>query len=976
MKKNRLKIITFTLLLAVLSVLMCGLVLADEETEIYKISYYVNGSVAYTDEVEAGESTVLRQENDSTDGAFLGWSTIDGEFYAKGSGITPSKSVSLYASYGGGTAYTSSAFLSAVQAGNNYISLGASITLDNTVSLSDKIYFINTNGFTLTISGKYAFSGQNYGLVIMGAGAVNHTFDGVDTRYVEGGFASISPMHSQSNLIFSIGKGATVSSNAYLIESTRDLTMLEGGVSLSIYGEASAYAYIRSNGIRNARVTAYDASSVTMSAQHLFEDVKEEEYDGYLAYLTIEGGYHSYASITSFAEKSGNYRVVLHGGEYSTDISSFFSDANYVLLENEGTYFFEQCVHSGPFKNEMTLECEEPGDVTHVCKYCDLEYVVNYSEGPGHSYIYELEQDYIVTEETTEPGIYHKRCRRCGNTETEHFYPEPDKVWVSIYVDDGKGGEIEYRVRSSEIYEFVGTELLAFTLIGVLDDYDLLETDVVAVEVPLGTTVIHGDARTSNGKLIPSGAFYRNAYLKRVILPESIVNIEKYSFSDMARLETIEGIEYVTGTIYEHAFEQSTTHFGFDRLTINASVIEQYAFHNAHIRKTLTIGAGVTSIAQNAFLLDYESAIKEIFIEDYIPDTEGETLQTADGKIDTFGHNATGQQFTGKEIVFTSHNYTLDESIPPSCTEKGKNIYSCSRCALERVVVDESNEPEGHDFSEEWTVIIIPTCQEHGWEAHICTKCGEHDEETKRQSISNKDPNFVGIMGYHDFSHGTQEYCFRLNGEPGYKCESAWYTLGVCQCGAIDTEFQTTRIDYEPLSVGGFHAGREDKGILVEPTCVLPGEKLEECSICGRQWYSEVDPTGLHLYPGTGTVIRESTCVEQGLREFICTSCGDQVTGPIPINENAHLYGESVVVREPTETERGVSVKICERCERQISESIDMLGSDDKGLPPWAIALIVVGGVLFAGGIGLTLYFTLFKKKRPGSNYTFKSIQR
>ena len=58
-------------------------------------------------------------------------------------------------------------------------------------------------------------------------------------------------------------------------------------------------------------------------------------------------------------------------------------------------------------------------------------------------------------------------------------------------------------------------------------------------------------------------------------------------------------------------------------------------------------------------------------------------------------------------------------------------------------------------------------------------------------------------------------------------------------------------------------------------------------------------------------------------------------------------------------------------CGETTTQGIKRLTADHS-LPTYAIVLIIVGAVLLAGGVALTLYFTLFKKKKISEGYKYK----
>ena len=74
------------------------------------------------------------------------------------------------------------------------------------------------------------------------------------------------------------------------------------------------------------------------------------------------------------------------------------------------------------------------------------------------------------------------------------------------------------------------------------------------------------------------------------------------------------------------------------------------------------------------------------------------------------------------EAVFTekedAHNYTLQTTVLPTCTEAGYTLYECSECGIQKKSdVFPSN---GHDFED---TTVEPTCTEVGYTIHACKNC-------------------------------------------------------------------------------------------------------------------------------------------------------------------------------------------------------------------------------------------------------------
>ena len=208
--------------------------------------------------------------------------------------------------------------------------------------------------------------------------------------------------------------------------------------------------------------------------------------------------------------------------------------------------------------------------------------------------------------------------------------------------------------------------------------------------------------------------------------------------------------------------------------------------------------------------------------------------------------------------------------------------------------------------------------------------------------------------------------------ENGSVCINEYCIVGKCKCGALN------RRDLEDayiISPNGTHDyDTENPKIIKESNCGEDGIVQYSCKVCNNKIDVTLPPTGENHKWDAGTVILAPTCTDTGIREFRCTVC-DSNKGikqtKISIDSSNHAWNEGFVEREPTEMVSGVMRITCTRCNESFTEGINKL-PPKQSLPLWAIILFSVGGVLLVGGVVLTLYFTLFKKKRASDGYKYK----
>lgn len=244
------------------------------------------------------------------------------------------------------------------------------------------------------------------------------------------------------------------------------------------------------------------------------------------------------------------------------------------------------------------------------------------------------------------------------------------------------------------------------------------------------------------------------------------------------------------------------------------------------------------------------------------------------------------------------HNWTLLDSVAPTCLTLGYDRYLCVDCgAIEKRDYEAAL---GHAFQS--IVIRDATCETPGNVLEICERCGTVQESTTPK-------------GEHEFSVTTVPAT----------CTSPGYTLQECAvCGERHITDITAALPHNYV----------DK--TTPATCEGGGKTIHICEGCGSSFVTDyTDPLG-HSWD-EGTEVTGSTCTGEGLIEYRCVRCGyhrlegDAAAGHVPgeaatcttpqlctkcgaviVNALGHDYQEEVT--EPTCTEMGYTTYTCSRC--------------------------------------------------------------
>ena len=244
------------------------------------------------------------------------------------------------------------------------------------------------------------------------------------------------------------------------------------------------------------------------------------------------------------------------------------------------------------------------------------------------------------------------------------------------------------------------------------------------------------------------------------------------------------------------------------------------------------------------------------------------------------------------------HNWTLLDSVAPTCLTLGYDRYLCVDCgAIEKRDYEAAL---GHAFQS--IVIRDATCETPGKVLEICERCGTVQESTTPK-------------GEHEFSVTTVPAT----------CTSPGYTLQECAvCGERHITDITAALPHNYV----------DK--TTPATCEGGGKTIHICEGCGSSFVTDyTDPLG-HSWD-EGTEVTGSTCTGEGLIEYRCVRCGyhrlegNAAAGHVPgeaatcttpqlctkcgaviVNALGHDYQEEVT--EPTCTEMGYTTYTCSRC--------------------------------------------------------------
>lgn len=313
----------------------------------------------------------------------------------------------------------------------------------------------------------------------------------------------------------------------------------------------------------------------------------------------------------------------------------------------------------------------------------------------------------------------------------------------------------------------------------------------------------------------------------------------------------------------------------------------------------------------------------------------------------------------GSYDVTYAHDYSRIETVKPTCTSEGYDLYRCSQCGDE--YQDNFTEMIDHDF--EWIVdfdkkdcsihgyykckdcdyidpsdhtytyehcfdtgykVLEPTCTEGGYTYLECSNCGYQSKS-----------DFTAPLG-HDYEFICENIYCNGNAEGYFKCN---------RCS--DIILGVTKTGYEPTD---HHYITVDDVEVVDATCTTEGYHKGKCQYCGEEVIDEgsiaqalghefinvydssceyhKECSRCHEYPSDYKVtfmdhdyqVDESNvdCCGNLIEPFMtCTKCGDTIPcdklSGYTHNEDNHQYVLDELV-ESTCKEAGYEKYVCSSC--------------------------------------------------------------
>ncbi len=247
---------------------------------------------------------------------------------------------------------------------------------------------------------------------------------------------------------------------------------------------------------------------------------------------------------------------------------------------------------------------------------------------------------------------------------------------------------------------------------------------------------------------------------------------------------------------------------------------------------------------------------------------------------------------------FTNYVYNNDAS----CMEDGTETAKCEYCDETFTRIKE-NSALGHNYPDEFTVDVEPTCETDGLKSKYCSRCNARTEITK-----------IDKQG-HNFSNYT------YNNDA--TCVADGTETAICsRCTKEDTRIKVGTV----LGYSGHKFG--DWETEIGATCTSWGTIVRFCSVCGEKEKEIVQPLGHSFEKYISN--NDATCTEDGTETAKCERCAVTDSHTVIGSALGHDYSNEFTVDTKATCEKdGLKSKHCSRCEAKTQETtIKKLGHD------------------------------------------------
>ena len=469
--------------------------------------------------------------------------------------------------------------------------------------------------------------------------------------------------------------------------------------------------------------------------------------------------------------------------------------------------------------------CEAGGYVTHDCIRCEHSYVDNKTDALGHDF-----SEWEVTLEATETteGLMERSCSRCPKTEQQTI-PKKDHVhvWSSVVTAPTctTEGFTTYTCNSCS-YSYTDNAVPALGHSYGAASYDWPED----LSQCTASKVCANDS-------------------KHVVV-ETVESTNDVTTDPTC---TTDGVRTYTVVFETAGFEQQT-----QTKPVEALGHDYSGDYVLDVAPTCTDKGEESKYCSRCNERDF---VREV---DALQHQFGEVTYTwSDDLSSCTASRQCSRDESHKEAETV--DATNEVTTEPNCTEKGVRTYTAEfeSYSFEQQVRTEDIDALGHDFADEFTVDVQPTCTEVGSKSYHCSRCDAKDSVTE-----------VRELGH---SYGEATYVWE---DDKSEC------VATRVCATDKSHVETESVEVTP-------------SITKDPTCTEDGVREFKATFENEAFETQVVTEAISATGHTEVVDAavEPTCTETGLTEGShCSVCETVLTKQEVVSAKGHAYANPTYV--------------------------------------------------------------------------------
>lgn len=274
-----------------------------------------------------------------------------------------------------------------------------------------------------------------------------------------------------------------------------------------------------------------------------------------------------------------------------------------------------------------------------------------------------------------------------------------------------------------------------------------------------------------------------------------------------------------------------------------------------------------------------------------------------------------------RKINPIGHEWKLESTSDPTCTEDGEEIYVCLHDATH--VKTEVLYSTGHTPTD-WVTAIAATCEGEGEERSVCSVCG--DTTTRK----------INPIGHEWKLDSTTDPTCTEDGAKNYVC---LHDANHTKSEGIDATGHTLTNKYKDMK---------------RATCTEVGYNIIECDVCGEDVRVEI-PMTAHNFSAAGQVTtKQPACTEEGVKTGHCIECDQDISDPIPAL--GHSWANTYNITPAGWDHDGEKYRECIRCDA-ITDVTVIPALNENTVASYSISIVRNNGdVIPVAGVGYEIY--------------------